>query len=95
MVDWASMILRIGEEEGYWPPRELVSVQERYRPGATDVMALRVGYEKLARETGWRPLVSWEEGISRAIAWYAADRSRWIGRVDWMHAAETATLPAP
>ena len=95
MLDWASMILRIGEEHGYWPQRELVSVAERYRPGATDVMALRVGYEKLARETGWRPSVSWEEGIARTIAWYAADRSRWIGRVDWPLGADPATLPAP
>ena len=95
MLEWASLILRIGEEEGYWPQRELVSVAERYRPGATDVMALRVGYEKLARETGWQPLVSWEEGIARTIAWYAADRARWIGRVDWPLAADPATLPAP
>ena len=26
-------------------------------------MALRVGYEKLQRETGWKPKVSWEEGV--------------------------------
>ncbi len=83
--EWAELILRIGEEEGYWPPgREIVSVPERYRPGASEVLALRVGYEKLARETGWKPLVSWEEGISKTIAWYAAHRDRWLGRVDWM-----------
>lgn len=52
-------------------------------PGASDVIALRVGYEKLNRETGWMPLVSWEEGLSRTIAWYARTRNRWIGRVDW------------
>ena len=46
-------------------------------------MALRVGYEKLNRETGWEPTVSWEDGVSRTIAWYAANRDRWIGRVDW------------
>ena len=87
MADWASLILRIGEEEGYWPARELVSVPERYRPGATDVMALKVGYEKLNRETGWRPAIPWEDGVARTIAWYAANRERWIGRVDWMEAA--------
>ena len=47
-------------------------------------MALRVGYEKLHGETGWKPLVSWEEGVLRTIAWYAANRDRWLGRVDWL-----------
>jgi dTDP-glucose 4,6-dehydratase len=84
MRDWAELILRVGHELGYWPEREVVSVPERYRPGATDVMALRVGYDKLNRETGWEPLVSWEEGIASTIAWYAASRERWIGRVDWL-----------
>ena len=58
----------------------------RLRPGVTDVMALRVGYEKLHGETGWEPLVSWEEGVLRTIAWYAENRERWIGRVDWLPA---------
>ena len=47
-------------------------------------MALRVGYEKLTRETGWVPKVSWEEGVLRTIQWYAENRERWIGRVDWL-----------
>ena len=84
MEDWAGKILEIGEREGYWPAgRELVSVKDRFRPGASDVLALRVGYEKLKRETCWEPKVSWEEGISLTIAWYAANRERWSGRVDW------------
>jgi dTDP-glucose 4,6-dehydratase len=90
MGDWAALILRVGEAEGYWPAREVVSVHERFRPGASDVMALRVGYEKLNRETGWEPTVSWEEGVSRTIAWYAANRERWIGRVDWLSSAKNA-----
>jgi dTDP-glucose 4,6-dehydratase len=84
MADWANMILRVGKEQGYWGDRELVSVPGRFRPGATDVMALRVGYEKLNRETGWEPKVTWEEGVARTIAWYAENRARWIGRVDWL-----------
>ncbi len=93
MRDWGELIIRIGEEEGYWPAgRELVSVPERFRPGASEVIALRVGYEKLHRETGWEPLVSWEEGLSRTIAWYAANRDRWIGRVDWLR-PEHESLP--
>src|SRR5215467_343780 len=85
MADWAGMILRIGEENGFWPAgREIVTSESRFRPGASEVMALRVGFEKLNTETGWRPTVSWEEGIRRTIAWYAANRDGWVGRVDWM-----------
>ena len=59
-----------------------------YRPGASEVMALRVGYEKLQRETGWKPSVSWEEGIARTIDWYAENRDR------WHRAASTGSVPA-
>jgi len=47
-------------------------------------MALRVGHEKLTAETGWQPHVSWEEGVLETIRWYADNRERWIGRVDWL-----------
>ena len=89
MRDWADLILRVGEEEGHWPAgRELVTTPARYRPGASEVIALRVGYEKLERETGWQPRVSWEEGVARTIAWYAENRDRWTGRVDWSAAVD-------
>jgi dTDP-glucose 4,6-dehydratase len=91
MGDWAALILSVGEEEGYWAGREIVSVPERFRPGASDVMALRVGYDKLNAETGWTPTISWEEGVSRTIAWYAANRDRWIGRVDWLSPLQAKT----
>jgi dTDP-glucose 4,6-dehydratase len=84
MGEWAEMILRVGRDEGHWDARELVSTPERFRPGASEVMALRVGFEKLNRETGWQPHTSWEEGIAKTIAWYAENRARWIGRVDWL-----------
>jgi dTDP-glucose 4,6-dehydratase len=84
MADWSELIIRVGEEGGFWPAgRRMVSTAARYRPGASEVMALRVGHEKLTRETGWEPKVSWEEGILRTIRWYAENRERWIGRVDW------------
>jgi dTDP-glucose 4,6-dehydratase len=86
MRDWADLILRVGREQGYWEAREIVTTADRYRPGASEVMALRVGYEKLNRETGWEPNVSWEDGVARTIAWYAENRPRWIGRVDWLTA---------
>ena len=85
MRDWAEMILRIGEEHGFWPgDRELSTTPARFRPGASDVMALRVGHEKLTRETGWHPHVSWEDGVLQTIRWYAENRASWLGRVDWM-----------
>jgi dTDP-glucose 4,6-dehydratase len=85
MADWTELILRVGSDNGFWPDdRGIVSTAARYRPGSTDVMALRVGHEKLTRETGWMPRVSWEEGVLRTIRWYAENRDRWIGRVDWL-----------
>jgi dTDP-glucose 4,6-dehydratase len=84
MGEWAELILRVGQEQGHWDGREIVSTADRYRPGASEVMALRVGYDKLNRETDWEPHVSWEDGIARTIAWYAENRPRWIGRVDWL-----------
>jgi dTDP-glucose 4,6-dehydratase len=85
MRDWVGLILEVGEEHGFWPAgREVLSTAARYRPGASEVMALRVGHEKLTQETGWMPTVSWEEGVLRTIRWYAENRDRWIGRVDWL-----------
>jgi dTDP-glucose 4,6-dehydratase len=85
MQDWTDMILRVGREHGFWPDdRRIITDESRLRPGVTDVMALRVGYEKLNRETGWEPKVSWEEGVLRTIQWYAENRDRWLGRVDWL-----------
>src|SRR5687768_10465997 len=82
MADWVALILRVGEERGFWPAgREVVTRESRFRPGASEVMALRVGYEKLEQETGWKPKVSWEDGVGRTIEWYAAHRDKWIGRV--------------
>src|SRR5256714_12152532 len=90
MRDWSDLIVKTGGEHGFWPDdRHVVTTEKRLRPGATDVMALRVGYEKLHAETGWEPKISWEEGVLRTIRWYAENRERWIGRVDWRAAATT------
>ena len=91
MRDWCDLILRVGREHGFWDgSRHVVIDERRLRPGVTDVMALRVGYEKLHDETGWQPLVSWEEGVLRTIRWYAENRERWVGRIDWARAARSA-----
>jgi dTDP-glucose 4,6-dehydratase len=85
MQAWCDLILKTGEEHGYWGnDRAVVINEKRMRPGATDVLALRVGYDKLHSETGWVPKVSWEEGVLQTIRWYAENRERWVGRVDWM-----------
>jgi dTDP-glucose 4,6-dehydratase len=85
MADWSQKIIDVGEANGFWPAgRHVVTTEKRYRPGASEVMALRVGYEKLNRETGWDPKVSWDEGVLHTIRWYAENRDRWLGRVDWL-----------
>jgi dTDP-glucose 4,6-dehydratase len=85
MRDWCDLILTTGEEHGFWgSDRHVVQSEKRLRPGSSDVLALRVGYSKLQEETGWEPRVSWEEGVLRTIRWYAENRERWLGRVDWL-----------
>ena len=81
--DWARLILAIGEEEGHWTGREVVSVPQRLRPGSSDVTALKVGHERLTTESGWKAIVGAKEGLRRTIAWYAEHPERWVGRIDW------------
>jgi dTDP-glucose 4,6-dehydratase len=93
MQGWVDLILRVGEEHGFWPAgRTVATTPKRYRPGASDVMALRVGHEKLTAETGWMPHVSWEDGVLQTIRWYAENRARWIGRVDWLPVGSPAAV---
>ena len=83
MRDWATLLLEVGSEEGYWNDPKIVQRDDRYRPGDSDVEELLVGYEKLHNKTGWEPEVSWQEGARRTIQWYANNKSNWAGRVDW------------
>jgi dTDP-glucose 4,6-dehydratase len=48
------------------------------RPGHDRRYAL--SSEKIMRETGWRPVVDFEEGLARTIAWYRSNAS-WVARV--------------
>lgn len=54
--------------------------------------------EKLKRETGWRPRVSFEEGLERTIAWYQANHN-WLARLksgeymQFLSASYPARLP--
>lgn len=85
MQDWYNEIIKIGQEEGYWKKKKLIAKElgERGRLGKSEVDELRVDYSKLNELTGWKPQVTWEEGLKRTIQWYAENKDKWIGRVDW------------
>ena len=48
------------------------------RPGHDRRYAL--SSEKLMRETSWRPVMNFEEGLARTIQWYR-ENSSWVARV--------------
>lgn len=81
--EWAELIVRVGKENGFWGNKEILSVKERFRPGTSDITRLKVGYDKLHKLTGWRPQVTWEEGILRTIKWYAEEKDKWFALKDW------------
>lgn len=83
--DWANLIINVGEREGYWRPRQkhVVSTRTRFRPGKSDVLRLRVGYDKLHKLTGWVPRTTWEEGLKKTIRWYDQNRAAWFQNKDW------------
>jgi len=81
--DWAELIVRVGKENRLWGDKEIISVKERFRLGDSDVMRLRVGFQKLNQLTGWEPKVSWEEGILKTIHWYKENKDKWFGLKDW------------
>ena len=84
MLEWYNMIIRIGQEEGFWKKKTLqTETEERGRLGKSEVEELRVDYSKLNKLTGWQPQYSWEEGVRETIKWYAENQQAWIGRVDW------------
>ena len=92
--DWATLILEVGEQEGFWKGVRVEQMGTRFRPGSSDVEELQVGYEKLHQLTGWEHQVDWEEGVRRTIRWYAEHRDLWIGRVDWPQRAASPPDPA-
>jgi dTDP-glucose 4,6-dehydratase len=82
--DWYRLIIKAGQEGGFWKDCELrIDESVRGRLGNSEVQELRVDFGKLARLSGWRPQFSWQEGLTETIRWYAENRDRWIGRVDW------------
>lgn len=83
MKDWLDLILKLGQEMGYWGKKKVVYEKWRGRMGKSEVEELRVDYSRLGKLTGWRPTYSWEEGLKETIEWYAKNKREWAGRVDW------------
>jgi len=82
--DWYRLIIRLGQEGGFWGKKELhADTEGRGRLGSSEVEELRVDAGKLHALTGWEPEFGWEDGIKETIRWYAENRERWITRVDW------------
>lgn len=83
--DWYNLIIRIGQQEGYWGKKSLkANAKPRGRLGSSEVEELRVDYTKLNNLTGWKPEYSWEEGLKETIKWYVENKESWIRRVDWL-----------
>jgi dTDP-glucose 4,6-dehydratase len=81
--DWARKILDLGEQHGHWNHRELVSREDRYRPGKTDEADLLADSSRLHETCGWTPEVTWEEGILNSIRWYSDNCAIWKDMIDW------------
>ena len=81
---WYELIIAVGQAHGYWGAKQLCSnTEERTRHGKSEVNELRVDYSRLNQLSGWAPRYSWEDGLRETIAWYAENRNRWLGRIDW------------
>ena len=86
MRDWAELILRIGEEAGYWPgSREIVTTPEPLPPRRER----RDGAPCRPREADARDRLAAARLLggghpARRSRWYAENRERWLGRVDWL-----------
>ena len=81
--DWAKFIIKVGASEGYWSGVSVKEDKSRLRPGKTDLMRLGVDYGKIKRETGWGPMYDREYGVRETIKYYAENRDKWWGRIDW------------
>ncbi|MBI4224446.1 MAG: SDR family NAD(P)-dependent oxidoreductase [Deltaproteobacteria bacterium] len=53
------------------------TVSERKRPAKSEVLRLRSDYAKAREKLGWRPKVSFEEGLRKTIQWIEARRAEY------------------
>jgi dTDP-glucose 4,6-dehydratase len=85
ILDWYRLIMKIGQKKGYWKKKKLLThTKGMGRLGKTEVEELRVDFTKLNKLTGWKPIYSWEEGLSLTIDWYTHNKRNWIRKVDWL-----------
>jgi dTDP-glucose 4,6-dehydratase len=49
---------------------------------------------KIERDLGWRPLIPFEEGLRRAVEWYAANPAWWTPLRDRLYQGERLGLGA-
>ncbi len=77
VLDWARLIIEIGQQMGAWREKELRVDPARERPGESEVHRLGVDYRTFSKETGWKPMISREEGIRRTIEYFQANEVAW------------------
>lgn len=82
-MDWAKMILQVGQQMGVWGEREIAIDPSRLRPGASEIRRLGVDYSAFHQETGWKPEYSREEALRATIEYYRDTRDHWFGMQDW------------
>ena len=92
MADWADLILRVGEEHGYWGvardrhDRRSPPARRQRRDGAPR----RLREAARARPAGSRRSRG-RKASRRRSRWYAENRARWLGRVDWLPTARAGS----
>jgi dTDP-glucose 4,6-dehydratase len=52
-------------------------------------------WSKIAGELGWKPLVSWDEGVWETIRWYSANRAWWEPLLERAPVDESAAWGRP
>lgn len=78
VADIANAILQIIPSENQVP-----MVKTSDRPG--QVLRHTADFSKIKATLGWAPAVSFEDGLSRTVAWYKANRNWWEGKLNMRH----------
>ena len=85
MRDWVDLILRVGEAEGFWPAAGRSSRRaSRHRPGAARSWPCASGTRSSRPRRAGSRACRGRKASCETIRWYAENRDRWIGRVDWL-----------